>query len=188
MKIQIWNPAKDEEYVLRDHITKRAFSSVTSNAFVVEVVGDLPWIVKCRNLEELIGKTTNGGRGFFSVNPWDAGATALRHKIKASISGTFENQTDIYGYLESPGQIGELMELRDEAGGFDSGEWRIGSCYGDFDNFENTRTRKDLSYFLDNVENVGFLLELFEMQQALLIVKSYDDARSDIDRLLYGQQ
>lgn len=188
MKIRVWAPAENDEYVLRDHVTKRTFSNYRSNTFIVEVVGDFPWIVKCAELEELYRKTADSGRGFFSVSPWNPDAKELRKQIKARFAAVFESDIDIYGYFESSGEVAQLMELRDAAGGINSGEWRIGSCFRNFENFNAIDIRKDLSFFLDNVANVGFLLDLSEMQQSLLLVKSYDGARADIDRLLISEK
>lgn len=182
VSIRIWDPAKDEEYVLTDHLTGRKFSGRDSDFVVAEIVGPFPWSEKAFELQRLWRRTSSSG--FFSVTPWQPGARALRSKIKAEFDGVSEAKGEVYGYLKSPNQIVDLLRIREAAGGSSSGEWRLGGCSEGSDDILSSEVQMGVSFFLAKAASIGFLLALLEMQQSLLFVRRYGEVQSDLSLLL----
>ncbi len=182
MKFETWNPSQNQDYVTSDHITKKEFSSLRSNLFIAEVVGSFPWLERLRDLEILYNKTSK--RGFFSVSPWHPWEAKLESEINKEFLGVSHFDGEMCGHFDASSQIGKLLQIRESIGGADSGEWRIGGCLSAPANLCDGAVKKDLSFFLESADHLGFLLDLSEMQQSLLIAKPYEGIEVDIHRLL----
>lgn len=177
-----WDPRLGEDYVLVDHVTKRVFSSLQSGHFVIELLGNINWKGKAEVIKALCGKAI--GSIFFSVTPWNASVTKVVRAIDGNAVIVSQYAPDIFGAINGFNAIETLLGAREASGGKNSGEWRLGVGSVLFPEASSTASSKNLSFFLDNAAEIDFLLDLSEMEQALLLVRPDKGVDTILDQLI----
>ncbi len=173
IKIETYDPSLGQNFVLPYHSTKDTFSSLESNFFVQDSIGDVDLIKWKKAIYKCIKKTSR--RGFFTVIPWSPGAKKLKQRIYQDFINVEEINSSLFCYFElSTDTIDKLFELRNEYGGDVSGEWGIGGCIVDLPTPNTRKQYWDFAYLLEQADKIGCLLSLGEMQQTFFMSKSFD--------------
>lgn len=173
MKIETYDPSLGQNFVLPCHSTEDTFSSLESNFFVQDSIGDVDLIKWKKAIEKCIEKTSS--RGFFTVIPWFPGAKKLKQRLYQEFINVEEINGSLFCYFEpSKDTIDKLFELRNEYGGDVSGEWCIGGCIIELPPPSTKKQYWDFSYLLKQADKIGCLLSLGEMQQTFFMSKPFE--------------
>ncbi len=181
--IQIYSPEQKEEwkYDGQDFY----FSSLDWQMLVIDAVG-MDWSAHQSVLLSCIESTAK--LAFFRVTPW----FPRRSRIRDALSSVFPNCKvdgfDVLGYFEPTSRdLGLLFDLWQEMGAWASGEWQIGGCFGEFQNSVIETSCCGLEYFLREIQNVGCILSLEEMQQSTLLTYPFVGLAANLNELLEGR-
>jgi len=86
-----------------------------------------------------------------------------------------ESDSSFFFYFEPSREFVEkILNLRDEYGGAESGEWCIGGSFETFDFAEQKLPHWDFAYFLSKSRNIGCLLHIGEMRQVIFLSRDGD--------------
>jgi len=181
--MKIFDAEKGEEFKFIEYGSKNEFSNLKQKLFVIEDPEKILWEENIDFLLKSISSTSI--KGFFLVTPWVPGKDALMKSIY-SLDGHLWNKEKDYDlfYFDVKGEaIEKLFNIREEFGGYNSGEWIVGGCNSCF-NVENFKKDElTTSDILLQDEKIGCLLELYEMHQSLFMSVKYPDFEDDIKDL-----
>ncbi|MDT4852281.1 hypothetical protein FQZ97_865050 [compost metagenome] len=168
--IQIFSPIRKENWVYQ---TKNlTFSTLEHGLFAIDAIG-LDWSSKQSVVLACVESTAK--LGFFRVVPWFPGRSDLRDALIASFPDCRINKHDVFGYFEpSSRNLGLIFTLWKESGAWGSGVWQIGGCLHQFSGDVFNTSDGELGFFLQEVQNIGCVLSLEEMEQSTLLTRTFD--------------
>lgn len=180
MKLQVftYDPRLRQDYSIVDFTTKKAFSSLEHDFFVLDCVGPCDW---SRQLPLLTGCIENTSKKlFFMVDLWEPGAKELRNAVEDALGPVSEFECSLCGYAAIDSDALErLLQLRASFGGDSTGQWCIGGCLGEFTPPVRLGFTKgqlwDLAHVLGQSDKIGCVLSLGEMQQSLFVTRLFDN-------------
>jgi hypothetical protein len=182
VKISIYDPTRGESLELHTAGKPDRFSSCEIGLYALEAIGQFDWGSKLELIQQLFSLTSCSG--VYSVVPWYPGADKLEERLLKTPFGAHVDNGVIYGYFDDPKQITTVWSIREETGASNSGEWCIAGISEKFAKVFAKGSRFDLNYFLNHAQDLGFLLNLGEMHQSLLLFRPFPGVREFMEKLL----
>jgi hypothetical protein len=179
VSIQIFSPVRKENWVYQ---TKTfSFSTLEHGLLAVDAIG-LDWSAQQPVILACIESTAK--LGFFRVAPWFPGRGDLRDALFALFPDCKISRYEVFGYFEpSSRNLELLLALWKERGAWSSGVWQIGGCLREFEGDVFNTTEGELSFFLQEVLNLGCVLSLEEMEQSTLLTRTFDQLQEGLETL-----
>jgi hypothetical protein len=115
---RIWDPERDEEYLMRNARTQLAFSNVRAGMVVVETLGDVRWEQKADVFAALSGH--RGWVGYLRLSAWSDFATDRvlgSDVLKRVVHASWRSVIAEFDF----GRIRDVLDLREAAGRWESG-------------------------------------------------------------------
>jgi len=186
MAIEIYDPRRGEDFVLKNRRLKKSFSSLHHGLLVVDSQGQSLLSKEVTVLKESIPKTS--ALGFFIVVLWVPGAKKLKASIQQEFGETFECANSLCGYFDaqSVDNVELLLDLRDTFGGNKSGEWGFGGCLTKFSAPKRISLFRgelwDFEHVLYDADRLGCLLFLGE-RYTTFVTRIFDGMDAALSQL-----
>ncbi len=178
MQCEIYDPRNGKDYKITNSHYGVEFSSLDCGFFVLQLVGEVAWLQHAEILNRCIQQTSKSG--FVTFARWLPQRLDVKSRLEAECDRLHEFGHTFCGYFPVSGDsVRRILELRAEAGEWDSGEWCIGGCLDDL-----TAPRRlsmfrsqhwGLPHVLGQSEKIGCVLALEEMLQTTLLTRMFDN-------------
>lgn len=168
MGMHTWDPRKNENYLLKDFVTGREFSSLSDGYFVIET-SDTYW--GSEKYSTCLSSLLVGVQARYLsvvITPW-----RKEKDFRDALSDILKLDCSLKNYVSysvnSPGLLKKLLKARENLGSNDSGEWLI---LGSKDQMSLGR-KAIVGGFSEVLEYPGdfeFLFFMSEMKETFLIL------------------
>jgi len=180
IELDKWNPRVGENYEIKDHNSGLIFSSIQHDFYVVEATGFSSWTEKASELAKCLSKTSKVAG--LLVSAWSPGANELLQAIRGEFDVVNESNRTIWAEINIKNGVERALSLREKFGSGSSGEWVIIGGDNIREILLSSKFPPKQNNFLDILcsHEIGFFLEIGEMQQSLLITRYYQGIETDI--------
>jgi len=180
MDITVWDPRKEENYLLEDFETKRTFSSISEGLFVMEATG-VDWNKKdYRSCLYSLMNDTLAENLTVIITPW-CNNEFFKDKLGRFLNIEYIKPNYVAQDVDKK-LFKSILDARAELRGNETGEWLfIGS--GENLNLGKDELASGFSKIMDHAADFEFLIFMAEMQQAILIFKPFGKVDSMLAKI-----